>query len=138
MPNFALIELAVEFLIEIMLEVIFEILLELLWFVTRQTGRAGMYAARISRLVDTVAYTLMAAGAWFWGDHLASRASDSFPWSVTWLVVLATAAGVAAMAKVQSPAAWPRLFKFDTPRFTRIAIASGLASLAMTVGFVFA
>ncbi len=136
MPHFALIEFVIEFLIEIILEVVFEILIEVLWFVTRQTGRAGMYAARVSRLVDTVAYTLIAAGAWFWGSHLAAKPDDSFPWSVTWLVVLASSAGAAAMSNVQSPSTWLRLFKFDTPRFTRIASASGLAALAMTAGYV--
>ncbi len=138
MPSFALIELVVEFLIEIILEVVFEMLIELLWFVTRQTGRAGLYAARVSGLVDTVAYALIVAGAWSWGSHLAGKPGDPFPWSVSWLVVLTSFAGVAAISHVQSPSTWPRLFEFDTPRFTRVASASGLAALAMTAGFVFA
>ncbi len=138
MPSFALIELVVEFLIEIILEVVLEILIELLWFATRQTGRAGMYAARVTRVVDAAAYALFAAAAWLWGSHLATRPGNSFPWSVTWLIVLTSFAGVAAMSNIQSPPTWPRLFKYNTPRFMRIASASGLATLAMTAGFVLA
>lgn len=96
MPTFALIELVLEILIEIILEVVFELLIELLWFVTRQTGQAGMYAARVSRLVDAAVYTLIAAGAWFWGNYLANSLSEPFPWSITWLIALTSFTSVAA------------------------------------------
>lgn len=130
-----MIELLFELLFGFIAEGLVELVFELAWHVARISLRAGKHAARITRAVDALVYSVAAMMAFGWGAHLANRPSEDFPWTIISTLTIAVVAALCSATGLSTPTTWHQVFRFDRRRLSRLALVSLVATSAMTVGY---